>query len=285
MAQHAEKHSFLQRYDLHLNLRGLDGAIYSEWEGITNLLLQLQMLDDTIEVWPWATKDQNHNRPIAINTIATAFFDLQTYVPGLASTKVSMRSRLELGDMRHPSLFLRSSVPPTQLADKLEPWLQLTGQGMRVRQLPLVEQTKCIGWLLYSAPEYDLKGLQMQIRQDTGIAVELCFKSIPDEGTSQVDRTIPQTEAIHLEIDQDTPTLQLKRIEKVYSAEATMFPLGIKMRLVPTGCTGIKTDNETRVGQLIKHQARFLKYMETRKIHSKEGLAVTPQKCPLYNSP
>jgi len=186
--------------------------------------------------------------------------------------------------MHHPSLFLRSSVSPTQLADKLEPWLQLTGQGMRVCQLPLVEQTKCIGWLLYSAPEYDLKGLHRQIRQDTGIAVELCFKSIPDEGTSQVDRTIPQTEAIHLEIDQDTPTLQLKCIERVYSADATIFPLGIKMRLVSTGCTGIQPDNDTRVGQLIKRQARFLKYTETRRIHGKEGLAVTSQQCPLYNS-
>jgi len=283
MARQVEQNSFLQQYNLHLNLRSSDGTIYSEWEGVTNLLLQLQMLDDTIEVWPWVVQDQDNNLPIAITKISHAFFDLQTYVPGLASKTVSLRSRLELGDRRHPSLFLRSSVLPTQLVDKLEPWLRSTGQGMRVRQLPLVEQTICIGWLLYSAPEYDLDELHRQIRQDTGIAVELRFRSIVDEGTGWADGTLHPTKAIHLEIDQGTLPLQLKRIERVYSAEATIFPLGIKMRLVPTGSTGTPTDRDTRT-RLINRQARFLKYTETRWIRGEEGLALTPQQCPLYNS-
>jgi len=89
-----------------LNLRGPDGATLSEWEGVTNLLLQLQVLDDTIEVLPWAAKDQPYNLPIAITCISHAFFDLQIYLPGLASTKVSLRSQLELGDTCHPYLFL-----------------------------------------------------------------------------------------------------------------------------------------------------------------------------------
>ena len=114
------EHSFyLQRYDLCLHLRGTDGATHSEWEGVTNLLLQLQAIDDTTEVWPWAVKDQHqHNPPIAITTIARSFFDLQLYVPGLASTNVTLRTRLEMGDTRHPTLLLRSSVAPTQLVEK-----------------------------------------------------------------------------------------------------------------------------------------------------------------------
>jgi len=77
----SEKSSFLQCYDLWLYLHDMDGATHSKWEGVTNLLLQMQMIDDTIEMWPWAVKDQHpHNLPIAIMTVAWSFFDLQMYL-------------------------------------------------------------------------------------------------------------------------------------------------------------------------------------------------------------
>jgi len=116
----SEQSSFLQRYDLRLNLRGTDGDTYSEWEGVTNLLSQMKEIDNKIEVLPWAVTDQNHhNPPIAITTIACTFFDLQIYVPGLANVNANLRTRLELGDMQLSSLLLRLSVQPTQLVEKL----------------------------------------------------------------------------------------------------------------------------------------------------------------------
>jgi len=81
MAQSSGPHFFLQRYDLCLNLHGPDGTIYSKWEGITNLFLQLQGFDTMIEVWPWSIMDLHHNPPIAINRIMQDFFDLiRTYL-------------------------------------------------------------------------------------------------------------------------------------------------------------------------------------------------------------
>jgi len=77
----SEQSSFLQHYDLRLNLCGIDGTTHSEWEGITNLLLQMQTIDNMIEMWSWAVKDQHpHNLPIAIMTVAWSFFDLQMYL-------------------------------------------------------------------------------------------------------------------------------------------------------------------------------------------------------------
>jgi len=209
----------------------MEPATYSKWEGITNLFLQMQEIDETIKLLPWAVKDHNHNLPIVITSIPQVFFDFHTYAPGLASLQVSLRSQLELGDMRHPSLFLRSLVPPTQLSETLEPWLIETNQHMWVCQLPLVEQTKCIGWLLYLAPEYNLNSRRWQIKQDTGIDVELCFSSIVDKGASWIDHIIPPTKAIHLDVDHNTMPLQLKCLEKAYSAGAKLFLLGIKMQL------------------------------------------------------
>jgi len=183
----------------------------------------------------------------------------------------------------HPFLFLRSLVAPSQLVDQLGPWLRATGQGMWVRQLPLAEQTKFIGWLLYSVPEYNLDSLHRQIKQDTRLDVELHFHHIVDAEASWADCTIPQTKVIHLEVNQGTPHLQLKSIKRVYSANARQFPLGINMQLVPPHSTGPNTDHDIKVGQLIKLQAQFLKYTEIRWICD-ESYVLLPQHCPLYDT-
>jgi len=127
-------------------------------------------------------------------------------------------------------------------------------------------------WL---AAVFSTRSLHWQIKQDTGIDVELRFSSIVDKGTSWTDRTIPPTKAIHLDVDQNTLPWQLKRLEKTYSAGAKLFPLGIKMRLVRTG-TGFTA------GKLIKLQARFLKYTETRWL-SIDSQELKTQQCPLYD--
>jgi len=84
--------------------------------------------------------DQQHQLPITITCIPQVFFDFQMYIPGLASMQVSLRSQLELGNMRHPSLLLQSSVPPTQLADQLRPWMEATKQCMWVCQYLLLNR-------------------------------------------------------------------------------------------------------------------------------------------------
>jgi len=80
--------------------------------------------------------------------------------------------------MQHPFMFLSSLVLPAHLVNKMGPWLQITKQGMWPRQLPLAEETICLGWLLYSAPEYDLLALSQRIKKDTGGNVALSFQII-----------------------------------------------------------------------------------------------------------
>jgi len=158
------------------------------------------------------------------------------------------------------------------------------GKVCRICQLPLTKQTTYIGWLLYLAPEYNLSFLHQQIKQDTGIDVVLCFHHIlDDDGSSQADCTTPYTKVIHLEVDSCTLPSQLKCIESMYATDAKTFPLGIKIQLVPACRTGTNNVHNTKVGQLIHLQARFLKYTETswiREVNSK----VMPQKFPLYDT-
>jgi len=60
------------------------------------------------------------------------------------------------------------------------PWLHATKQGMWPQQLPLAEEMICLGWILYSAPEYDLPALSQQIKEETGGDVALRFWIIHD---------------------------------------------------------------------------------------------------------
>jgi len=154
---------------------------------------------------------------------------------------------------------------------------------MWIRQLPHAEQTTCIGWLLYSAPEYNLSLLRQQIHKDSGIEVALRFRSISDDGSSQADCPTLCTKAIHLEVDSGTLPSQLKHLKSVYATEAKTFPLGIKMRLVSACRTGTTNVQHTKVGQLIRLQARFLKYTETSWISEVNSDAMA-QKCPLYET-
>jgi len=94
------------------------------------------------------------------------------------------------------------------------PWLQATKQGMWLRQLPLVEQPLCIGWLLYSAPEYNLGDLCWQIKQITGVEVALRFHCIKDSIQANKEQVRPGIKAIHMEVNNQISYLQLTSIKR-----------------------------------------------------------------------
>jgi len=228
--QVASSATFLQRYDIHVCLYGMNGEVYSEWEGLTNFFLKMQEFDDTIQMLPWSVKDHNkQNLPLAISRITYYFFDLHTYVPHLASQEAHWMTQMELGHMRHPYLFLSSSISPEELVNKMGPWLRATKQGLWPHQLRLTEQTKCISWLLYLAPEYHLSALRQQIQQETRIEVALCFRTIHEGRPTNAEHTPSRTKAIHMEVDLNILPEQQNRLERIYSSSARTFPLGIKM--------------------------------------------------------
>jgi len=255
---------FYQRYDICICLYGKTSAVYSEWEALTNFLSQLQVYDRTIQLLPWKVIDHNGDNPaIEISCIPQVFFDLHMYVPWLANLTASWTTRAQLGCMQHPFLFLSSSVSPAQLVHKMGPWLQTTKQGMWPRQLPLAEETICLGWLLYSAPEYNLSALSQQIKKDTGGDVALCFRTIQDSLPVHAIRNKPHIKAIHLDVAQGVSAQLVKRIEGTYSSTTRTFPLGIKMQLVPELQATANPVGFDKAINLQARQKRFLAYTKT----------------------
>jgi len=261
----------LQRYDLRLCLYGKNGEVYSEWEAVTSFLRRLQAIDDSIQLLPWQVgPDCGNKPPLAISQSTQFLFDLHTYVPRL-STETSLRTRIKLGHTRHPYLFLSSSVQLGTLVDKMGPWLRATKQGMWPRQLPLAEQTKCIGWLLYSAPEYNLDKLRRLLKQITGVDVALRFCCIQDRQTANAAHITGRVKAIHIEVEKGISSLQQTGLERIYSAKSRTFPLGIKMQLVSELQVLTNSHAYDKAIRLQSLQAKFLDCTETHWIRDKDS--------------
>jgi len=66
--------------------------------------------------------------------------------------------------------FMGLVVAPSQLVEHLGPWLQ----AMNVTMSTSISRTdKYLGWLAFSAPEYDIEALCKIIHQITGVDVAL----------------------------------------------------------------------------------------------------------------
>jgi len=164
----------------------------------------------------------------------------------------------------------------------MRPWLHATKQGLWPRQLPLAENTICIGWLLYSAPKYDLSELQRQLKQETAVEVALHFQIINDGLPAKTTCSTPHIKAIHMEIEQSISYPKRQSIEQIYSSNAQRFPLGIKMCLMPELQAVTNPEAWNKVVQLQALQEWFLKYTETSWICS-DANELTPDKSRLYD--
>jgi len=133
---------------------------------------------------------------------------------------------------RHLLVFLGSSVQLASLVQRLDPWLCTTKQGLWPQPLALVEQTVCLGWLLFSAPEYNLAEIQRAILTATGVQVALHYQIIKDCSLVQAPHKSPQIKAIHIKVDNRATQIHCEWIGTVFSAKTKKFLVGIKMQLV-----------------------------------------------------
>jgi len=118
---------------------------------------------------------------------------------------------------------------------------------------------------LYLADEYNRKALCQDIWDLTRIQVALRYRIIDDgkkKDGNDKNKQVP-VKALHIEIDQVQQTMVRSRIEHLFSSKATVFPLGIKMRLVQDYHILMNAQAKAKADSLRLHQERFLAQMET----------------------
>jgi len=93
--------------------------------------------------------------------------------------------------------------------------------------------TTCMGWLLYLAKEFDSAALCKEIWHLTGVSVALVYCAIDGIHPFKASSPNPQPTALHVEIPKQSSNIDQKRIANLYSSASNIFPLGLRMHLVP----------------------------------------------------
>ncbi len=140
-------------------------------------------------------------------------------------------------------------------------WFKSTDQGMWPMTLQNAEDTICLGWLLYSANEFDREALCREIWQFTGVSVSLRFREIDDGNGRLENREI--IKALHIDLNKSDPQEYKCRLEALYSSSAKTFPLGIKMRLVRDFKLLTNINAKEKARSLRATQGQFLQQTET----------------------
>jgi len=139
------------QFDLRLHISGkIEGEEVTQgvWRAMAQLLTKLQEINPSVVIYPW-NKSDHHVHPLIDKPgkILANTSLLELYLPS--------RQLCQAYSMHHTCMFLGMSLSAPQLLKQIGPWLHVSHQGLWPRQIPRAEQTKCLGWLLYSAPEYN----------------------------------------------------------------------------------------------------------------------------------
>jgi len=218
---------------------------------------KLQEINPTIVFYPWKDCNQHSDHPPIDqpDTIAVSLSQLQVYVPGRQSAPTNQ--------MQHYQLFLRMSLLAHQLLEQICPWLHATHQGLWPHPIAMAEKTVCLGWLLYSAPEYNREAISQAIYKATGVTVALRLRKINQGKSWRVPTLATPILALHLEVDSREQRRSRKKIATIYTIHSKEFPLGIRMRLVPELHTLNNPATRMQVTELQHRQRQFLAQTET----------------------
>jgi len=162
--------------------------------GYTAQTEQLDSINDkTAGNRSWKACDQHSVHPPIDkpDMLAASLPQLQVYVP----------CRRSAHRMQYSQLFLGMSLPAHQLLEKISPWLCATCQGLWPRSMSTAEKTVCLGWLLYSAPEYNREAISQAIYKVTGVPVALRLRKINRGTLSRATTKAKPILALHLEVD------------------------------------------------------------------------------------
>jgi len=201
--------------------------VESAREALAAWFTKIKEIDKNAIIYPWTLEDQKNKEKC---------LEKPSDIPFLLSNMKKYFHKLYIhakGETYYPQVMVGLMELPTKFMEKISWWLQFMEQGMWVSPLQLAEDNTCLGWLLYSADEYDQEALCNEIWAFVGVKVALQFREI-DDSVPCKDRSprTPCPKALHIEIDKGDPASCWQALEKLYSSSANMFPLGIKMRLV-----------------------------------------------------
>lgn len=128
-------------------------------------------------------------------------------------------------------VFVHHSIPMDDLKGDMEWFLKENQMAIYKKQLQ-VEETAQLGWLLYSTQALDNDTLSKAIEAEIGVEVALRWKYINSSKYLSDESERKKWMATHIEVEAKVAKKASRGLKRIYGSKSTLFPLGIRMRLV-----------------------------------------------------
>jgi len=167
-------HGFVVRYDLRIKATAGENPVESAREALAAWFTKIKEIDKNVIIYPWTSADRKNKekRLEKPSDIPFLLSNMKKYFH-----KLFIRAK---GGTYYPQIMVGLMESPTKIMENISWWLQFTEQGMWVSPLQMAEDNTCLGWLLYSADEYDREALCNDIWAFVGVKVALQFREIDD---------------------------------------------------------------------------------------------------------
>jgi hypothetical protein len=221
---------------------------------------QLVDTDKTAVLAPWAEEHQQDN-PLLSNL---ARFPTTL---GVFKKYFSRAQPNTKGQTLYVSILMAHNSPIEEIMENIRWWLSEKKFGLWKRQVQS-ETVKPVGYLLYSTralePEYMKQVVEEAVNSHKKAKkvrgkVELGFRwRVIPMGKQGRIKEEDQVRALHIECPSDQYQVAKAILAEIYSADATWFPGGIKLRLVPDIYGIANPGTRAKVLHLRARQAVFL---------------------------
>jgi len=174
--------------------------VESVWEALAAWFTKIKEIDKNAIIYPWTSVDRK-NKEKCIEKPSKIPFLLSNMKKYLHNLYIQAK-----GGTYYPQIMVGLMELPTKIMENISWWLQFMEQGMWVPPLQMAEDNTCLGWLLYSADEYNQEELRNKIWAFIGVNVALQFQEI-DNGIPQKEGSLrtPCPKALHIVIDKGDP--------------------------------------------------------------------------------
>jgi hypothetical protein len=237
------------RFDIRINIKQNDiiNNVLNLQRHISSIINELHKSDRSIKIMPWS--ESNNKSHLEVSDIKTQM-ELNQYIPRIRC----ISHRMTWGELK-----IHHSKPWEEILNESSQWLSEHNHGIYHNDLQ-TETSYSIGWLLWSFRNIDTQVLASEIEKKFGLKVAFRFSAISMDRNAQ--REDLKVRALHIWTPGGLNFQQTKEaIQSIYSSDATEFPLGIKMRFVPSNLR-IGMDRINKLKKLRRRQEIFLHEIE-----------------------
>ena len=223
----------LSRYNLQFDVPASKDPVMATRTKLQDFMDVLFEVDKGAVLYPWRQADFRNESIPYLDDADNLPMDPQRFRIYFQRVRWDARGRRVYTD-----IYVGHELSRLDFEEQLEFPLSQGGFKLFYSQLQC-ENPEFVGWGLYSLPGMDLGPLSLALKKHLGCDVGLRWKLIYygwNNSTNSKEEGLP-VRALHFELDSDNPAFntQKRTLAALYKTGKTAgFPLGIRMRYIPT---------------------------------------------------